>query len=76
MSKLMKWLLLSFIWIYRTLISPLITPQCRFLPTCSQYAIDALEEYGAWRGTFLTVKRICRCQPWGGSGFDPVPKGK
>ncbi|MBN2621751.1 MAG: membrane protein insertion efficiency factor YidD [Acidimicrobiales bacterium] len=49
---------------------------CRFVPTCSNYALDALEEHGAVRGGALTVRRLCRCHPWGGHGWDPVPEGK
>jgi putative membrane protein insertion efficiency factor len=49
---------------------------CRFVPTCSNYALDALEAHGALRGTGLTVRRLCRCHPWGGHGWDPVPEGK
>lgn len=74
MNKILTWLLLSFVSFYRTLISPLMSVRCRFLPTCSEYALDALKLHGAWRGSTLTVKRICKCHPWGGSGFDPVPK--
>ncbi|MGE5403497.1 MAG: membrane protein insertion efficiency factor YidD [Candidatus Saccharibacteria bacterium] len=49
------------------------TPRCRYVPSCSNYAIEALQRYGAVKGTFLAVKRILRCHPWGGSGYDPVP---
>lgn len=49
---------------------------CRFIPTCSNYAIEALERFGCIKGLFLTVKRILRCTPWGGSGYDPVPERK
>ena len=49
---------------------------CRFVPTCSNYALDALEAYGAVRGSALTVRRLSRCHPWGGHGWDPVPEGK
>lgn len=49
---------------------------CRFVPTCSNYALDALESRGAVRGSALTVRRLCRCHPWGGHGWDPVPEGK
>ena len=68
---------------YRSLISPVLsavfTPLghgCRFQPTCSRYALDAVRQHGAWRGSILTVKRVCRCHPWGGFGWDPVPGDK
>jgi len=60
---------------YRWGISPFLTPSCRFAPTCSEYALDALHRFGAFRGTYLTVRRVLRCHPWGGSGYDPVPDG-
>ena len=65
---------LLLIYGYRFLISPLLGVNCRFAPSCSAYAIEAFERYGALRGGALTVKRILRCHPWGGSGFDPVPE--
>jgi putative membrane protein insertion efficiency factor len=58
---------------YKLTLSPLIGRQCRFLPTCSDYAAEALIMHGPWRGGLLAVKRVCRCNPWGGSGYDPVP---
>jgi putative membrane protein insertion efficiency factor len=58
---------------YRWGISPFLVPSCRFAPTCSEYALDALNRFGALRGTYLTTRRVLRCHPWGGSGFDPVP---
>lgn len=58
---------------YRRWLSPLKPPVCRFVPTCSAYAIEALETHGAMRGAWLATRRICRCHPWGGHGFDPVP---
>jgi putative membrane protein insertion efficiency factor len=66
-------LLLTPVYIYRYCISPLIPPACRFTPTCSQYAIEALNKHGALKGLALTIRRILRCNPWGGSGYDPVP---
>jgi hypothetical protein len=70
-------LLLAPVRIYRWLISPLFPPACRFMPTCSEYAVDALTLHGPWRGSLLTVRRVLRCHPvrWlgGSSGFDPVP---
>ena len=58
---------------YRLLLSPWVGHGCRFQPTCSVYALDALEMHGAARGGWLTARRICRCHPWGGEGYDPVP---
>ena len=59
---------------YRLVISPLLRPSCRFGPSCSEYALEALAKHGAIRGTWLAARRIGRCHPWGGSGFDPVPE--
>lgn len=58
---------------YQLCISPMLGPCCRFVPTCSQYAVEAVMKHGLWRGGWLALKRICRCHPWGGSGYDPVP---
>ena len=58
---------------YRMTLSPLIGRQCRYLPTCSQYGLEAITKYGPWKGGWLTLKRILSCNPWGGSGYDPVP---
>ncbi len=58
---------------YKLTLSPLIGNSCRFLPTCSDYAREALITHGPARGSWLTVRRLCRCHPWGGSGLDPVP---
>lgn len=58
---------------YRLTLSALIGRQCRFVPTCSEYAADAVRSHGALRGSWLALKRIGRCHPWGGSGYDPVP---
>jgi uncharacterized protein len=66
-------LLLLPIRFYQYVISPMKGPSCRFTPTCSQYAVDALKKYGPFKGTFLSVKRMFRCHPWGGHGYDPVP---
>ena len=63
----------GLIWLYQKLISPLLGSNCRFEPSCSAYAEEALREHGAIRGSWLALRRIGRCQPWGGSGYDPVP---
>jgi len=67
-------ILIKFIKIYKYLISPLIGPSCRYLPTCSEYSIEALKTYGFSKGVMLSFKRILSCHPWGNSGFDPVKK--
>ncbi len=59
--------------LYRRYVSPLTPPSCRFTPTCSQYAIEALRKHGPIKGLILAVWRVLRCNPWGGSGYDPVP---
>ena len=69
----MKYLLIGFIKAWRALISPLYGQVCRYHPTCSAYALTAVTEYGALRGTWLSVRRIARCHPWAAGGYDPVP---
>ena len=59
--------------LYQLLISPMLGPRCRFYPSCSAYAVEALQRHGALRGSWLAAHRLCRCGPWGGAGFDPVP---
>ncbi|MEM7229285.1 MAG: membrane protein insertion efficiency factor YidD [Planctomycetota bacterium] len=66
--------LIGVVRLYQRTLSPLIGQQCRFQPTCSNYAIESLRAHGAWRGTRLTIRRLLRCHPWGGSGFDPPPE--
>lgn len=58
---------------YQIVISPIFPPSCRFTPTCSQYALEAFYKWGPIKGFYLTVRRLLRCHPWGGSGYDPVP---
>ncbi|HEY9611444.1 membrane protein insertion efficiency factor YidD [Allocoleopsis sp.] len=69
----MKILLIWLIRGYRSFISPLFPPVCRFQPTCSSYAIQAIERFGAWRGSWLAIRRISRCHPFHAGGYDPVP---
>ncbi len=69
----MSRLLVLIIGFYRRFVSPLKPPVCRFAPTCSAYAAEAVTRHGALRGGWLSVRRVCRCHPWGGSGYDPVP---
>ena len=66
-------LLVAPIRFYQRFVSPMFPPCCRFTPTCSAYAIEALQKHGALRGAWLALRRILRCPPWGGSGYDPVP---
>lgn len=69
MAGFLHWLIRC----YQIAISPLLGPRCRYIPTCSQYAIEALHQHGALQGSWLAAKRVCRCHPWGQSGYDPVP---
>ena len=71
--KPLSWLMLALIAFYRTCISPLTPPACHYTPTCSQYAQEAIKKYGPFKGGWLALKRILRCHPFGGSGYDPVP---
>jgi putative membrane protein insertion efficiency factor len=68
-----QWTFLKIIRIYQWTLSPLVGRQCRFSPTCSRYGYEAIEVYGPWRGGWMTVKRICRCNPLTKGGYDPVP---
>lgn len=70
----MKRLLIGLIRWYQRAISSHTPPSCRFTPTCSAYAIEAIGRFGALKGTWLTIKRLARCHPWGGHGYDPVPE--
>jgi len=64
---------LALIWIYRNCISPFTPASCRYTPTCSAYCAQALRKHGLFKGGYLGIRRILRCHPWGGSGYDPVP---
>lgn len=67
------WLPVKLIRLYQITLSPYMGRQCRYTPTCSNYALEALQKHGLLRGSWLAIKRILRCAPWGGSGYDPVP---
>ena len=72
-GAVMKRLLLLLVQLYRSYISPLTPPHCRYYPTCSAYAMEAIERYGAWRGGWMALRRILRCHPFHAGGYDPVP---
>jgi len=65
--------LIALVHLYKRWLSPLLPPACRYTPTCSAYMAEAIAVHGAVRGTWLGTRRICRCHPWGGHGWDPVP---
>lgn len=72
----MRWLAyipIFFVRLYQMFISPLFPASCRYTPTCSAYAIEAFKRHGLFKGGYLTIRRLLRCHPWGGSGYDPVP---
>jgi hypothetical protein len=68
-----SWIMLLAIKFYRLAISPWLPAACRYTPTCSQYGMEAIRKHGAFKGGWLTLRRISRCHPWGGHGHDPVP---
>ena len=72
--NILTYILIKLIKCYRYLISPLLGQSCRYLPTCSEYSIEALKTYGFFKGLFLSIKRILSCHPWGQGGFDSVKK--
>jgi len=74
LSRLLAKPLIGLVRFYRLAVSPWLGGNCRFQPTCSTYAIEALQTHGVLRGGWLATKRISRCHPWGGSGYDPVPE--
>ena len=71
---MIKRFMITLIKLYRKYISPMKgRPTCKYTPTCSQYAVEAIRKYGPFKGLYLAIKRLLRCHPWGGSGYDPVP---
>ncbi len=72
-SKVLSSFFIACIRVYKAVLSPLIGDCCRFTPTCSRYAIEAIQVHGPYRGLWLTIKRLLRCRPYGPSGYDPVP---
>ena len=72
-NKILSYILTLPIYFYKYCISPLTPASCRFTPTCSEYAMQSIKKHGAFKGGVLAVKRIIRCHPWGGKGYDPVP---
>ncbi|AJQ96266.1 membrane protein insertion efficiency factor YidD [Gynuella sunshinyii] len=70
----MRWLLTGLIKFYQWFISPVLGPRCRFYPTCSNYALEAIKKHGALHGSWLAIKRIGKCHPWHPGGIDPVPE--
>tara|TARA_Y100000748_G_scaffold12110_1_gene10024 strand:- start:56 stop:286 length:231 start_codon:yes stop_codon:yes gene_type:complete len=74
MNKLLIFPFIVLIKLYQILISPLLGSNCRFQPTCSEYCKESLQDWGLFKGLYLSIKRIVKCHPWGGKGYDPVPK--
>ncbi len=72
-SKILGYIPILFVQFYQIFISPYFPNSCRYTPTCSQYSIEALKKYGIFKGLWLSIKRVSRCHPWGGHGYDPVP---
>jgi putative membrane protein insertion efficiency factor len=73
MNKALSHILLALVYFYKYCISPLTPASCRYIPTCSEYAVQAIKKHGAFKGLQLALKRLSRCHPWGGHGYDPVP---
>jgi putative membrane protein insertion efficiency factor len=72
-NKTMKRVFIFMIRLYQKILSPVLGASCRYTPTCSQYAVEALQKHGIFKGSWLAIKRIVSCNPWGGHGYDPVP---
>ena len=72
-KRAVSWFMIMLIRFYQMAISPYLRPSCRYTPSCSQFYIEAVKKHGPFRGSYLGIKRILRCHPWGGHGYDPVP---
>jgi len=73
LNKIIIFPFVLFIRVYQLIISPMLGSNCRFIPTCSEYAMESFKEYGLIKGIFLSIKRIGKCHPWGSHGYDPIP---
>ena len=73
LNKIVTFPLILLIRGYQIIVSPMLGSNCRFMPTCSEYALESLKTYGLIKGTYLTIKRIGKCHPWGSNGYDPIP---
>ena len=73
LNKIITYPLILLIRVYQLMVSPMLGSNCRFMPTCSEYALESLKTYGLIKGTYLTIKRIGKCHPWGSNGYDPIP---
>ncbi|MDX1907161.1 MAG: membrane protein insertion efficiency factor YidD [Bacteroidia bacterium] len=73
LNRILSFPLVALVWTYKAVVSPFAPSTCRYSPSCSRYAIEALQKYGPLKGSWLAARRILRCHPWGGSGYDPVP---
>lgn len=74
LNQLFSGIFIGLVRFYQGAISPLLGANCRFSPTCSAYTVEAIHEWGPWKGSWLGLKRFSKCHPWGASGYDPVPK--
>ena len=73
LNKIVTYPLILLVRVYQLIVSPMLGSNCRFMPTCSEYALESLKVYGLIKGTYLTIKRIGKCHPWGSNGYDPIP---